>query len=97
MTTTTEAATKQYKAKGAIIATPKDLPRRGIGRAACRDYDPELWFSDFKSDREFAKAVCSGCAARVACGLVALALPPSTAGIWAGLDENDRRELRKAA
>ncbi|WP_372412013.1 WhiB family transcriptional regulator [Streptomyces luteireticuli] len=68
--------------------------------AACRDEDPELFFpigttgpAVFQA-RE-AKAVCSRCPVIDTCLTWALESREES-GIWGGLDENQRRRLRRA-
>jgi predicted Fe-S protein YdhL (DUF1289 family) len=63
--------------------------------AACMDADPDLFFSDHKVDREAAKGICHGCAARSECLEWVMSQPQRQAGVWAGLDEVDRERLRK--
>lgn len=70
--------------------------------AACRDEDPELFFApDRETQRQRrrrearARAICSGCVVRAACLEYRLGdKRQRDEGIWAGLDENERRRLR---
>jgi WhiB family redox-sensing transcriptional regulator len=72
--------------------------------AECRPelgHDPELWFpaSDPRSlkgrqDRAEAKAICAGCPVRDACLRFALERGEDT-GVWGGLDEAERRAVRR--
>lgn len=67
--------------------------------AACRGADPELFFpisSAGVSQRQIrsAKAVCARCPVRPACLDYALATGQRF-GIWGGLDEDERRLLRR--
>lgn len=71
-------------------------------RAACRTLDGELWFADTTSqhDRDatrYAKGVCATCPVRKPCGDYALSQRRSIAGVWGGLDENDRRAIKRRA
>jgi WhiB family redox-sensing transcriptional regulator len=71
-----------------------------IERASCLDEDPDLFFPVGSTGPAIeqvarAKAVCSGCAARIEC--LAWALDTcQDAGVWGGLDEEERREIRRA-
>lgn len=72
-------------------------------RAACREADPELFFSpeveyaQQRLDREAeAKAICARCPVRTDCLEFRLADERQTdGGIWGGLDEYERWTLRK--
>jgi len=68
-------------------------------RAACRNADPEIFFSgdnEHPGDRKIrearARAVCSACPVSRSCLEVALATP-EPAGIWGGLDPEERKAL----
>ena len=69
-------------------------------RAACRGEDPELFFPAssvgfvYNAQVTRAKAVCNGCPVRAECLSEALASPQ--VGIWGGLTENERRDIRRA-
>lgn len=67
--------------------------------AACRGEDPELFFPASQNlplrQVAKAKAVCCLCPARAECLEEALAAGID-AGIWGGMTEQERRELRKA-
>lgn len=65
--------------------------------AACRQYDPELWFSDNAEDQAAAKSVCARCPVMQNCGDDALATDDTTAyGIRAGLTGRQRTEARRS-
>lgn len=51
------------------LGLPEGLPVLGkwILRAACRDQDPELWFSAAPADAGKAQAICTGCPVRSQC------------------------------
>lgn len=74
---------------------------RGTGwfdHAACRHYDPELFFpdSDIRPARaqvEAAKKVCRRCPVRGTCLSWALD-HGQEAGIWGGTTEQERRQMR---
>ncbi|MET3984612.1 WhiB family transcriptional regulator [Streptomyces sp. PvR034] len=70
--------------------------------AACRDLGPNRFFhpagerGDERDDRdEAAKRVCAVCPVRRACLEHALRTH-ETFGVWGGLTEDERRELRSA-
>lgn len=62
-------------------------------QAACRDHDPELWFSPPGSlDDQTARGICAGCPVLSQCRGHALARPEPY-GTWGGLDESQRDTL----
>ena len=70
-----------------------------IDRAACIDEDPELFFpvgstAPAVEQGERAKAVCATCDVRSACLRWALETCQD-AGVWGGLDEEERRVIRR--
>ncbi|WP_406089363.1 WhiB family transcriptional regulator [Streptomyces sp. NBC_01013] len=67
--------------------------------AACRDEDPDLFFPIGSTgpalvQAEDAKAVCRGCPVRKECLRWALE-NSQDAGVWGGLDETERRALKR--
>jgi WhiB family transcriptional regulator, redox-sensing transcriptional regulator len=69
--------------------------------AACRDADPDLFFSDddnrFARDHvKTAKLICRGCVVSATCLNWALA-SGQEAGIWGGLTEDERHRLHRRA
>ncbi len=60
-----------------------------LSRAACRDADPELFFTDGRTEQ--AKSVCVGCPDADPC--LAYALRTRAAGVWGGTDEAERALL----
>jgi WhiB family redox-sensing transcriptional regulator len=71
-----------------------------IPGARCIGEDPELFFPMGTSDAalaqtERARTVCLGCLVRPECLEWALATFQD-AGVWGGLDEEQRREIRRA-
>ncbi len=67
--------------------------------AACRDTDPELFFPVGKTGAAIdhiarAKAVCQTCAVSIECLEYSL-MTNQDAGIWGGLDEDERRKIRR--
>lgn len=68
--------------------------------AACRDVDPELFFPIGVSgtavgQAKAAKAVCSGCPVTEKCLSFAVTTNQEY-GVWGGLDEEERREVRRS-
>ncbi|MGH8906204.1 MAG: WhiB family transcriptional regulator [Egibacteraceae bacterium] len=69
------------------------------GQAACLDEDPELFFpigttGPALAQAELAKAVCQRCPVIAQCLAWALATRQE-AGVWGGLSEDERRDLRR--
>jgi WhiB family redox-sensing transcriptional regulator len=69
-------------------------------RAACRDSDPDLFFPVGSTGPAIeqiaaAKAVCQRCEVQATCLEFSLATNQE-AGVWGGVDEDERRKLRKA-
>lgn len=63
--------------------------------AACRGMDPELFFpvrGDFAAV-EAARAICRGCSVMAECRAYGLA-EPHMHGMWGGLSERERRQVR---
>lgn len=77
-----------------LSATIHDLvPTDGWQQdAACRDADPEVFFSTAEADRDRAMAMCGSCPVRSECLEHALATR-ETYGVWGGTDENERKRL----
>ena len=70
-----------------------------IADAACIGEDPELFFpmgppSLVSAQTARAKAVCGGCRVRDDCLEWSL-VTAQDAGVWGGVDEDERRELRR--
>jgi WhiB family transcriptional regulator, redox-sensing transcriptional regulator len=68
-------------------------------RAACRDEDPELFFpigttGPAQRQVDEAKMVCRRCEAVDECLIWALN-SDQDAGVWGGLDEDERRALKR--
>jgi WhiB family redox-sensing transcriptional regulator len=71
-----------------------------IGQARCIGQDPELFFPvgttpSALHQTDTAKAVCRGCPVRADCLEWALQTCQD-AGVWGGLDEEERRVIRRA-
>lgn len=81
---------------GAGTSTRPDWRDQGL----CATHpDPDLWFPVGSSDRYAqqlteAKAVCARCPVITRCREWALARPDE-AGVWGGLDEDDRRRIHR--
>jgi WhiB family redox-sensing transcriptional regulator len=63
-------------------------------RAACRNMDTAVFFPESDEETAVAKAVCAACPVRGACLDFAL-LTRQDDGVWGGLDENERRRVRR--
>ncbi|MEU2075914.1 WhiB family transcriptional regulator [Streptomyces sp. NPDC013489] len=68
--------------------------------AACQDVDPDLFFpvgtgAPALVQAEEAKDVCRGCPVREACLDWAMDDSRQVTGVWGGLDENERRALKR--
>jgi WhiB family redox-sensing transcriptional regulator len=68
--------------------------------AACRtNGEPDLFFpagtvGPYLEQNQQAKSICSGCPVRIACLRFALSTNQQF-GIWGGLDEEERRDVRR--
>ena len=67
--------------------------------AACVDEDPELFFpigttGPAVEQADAAKRICAGCDAREECLEFAIATNQD-AGVWGGLTEDEREEMRR--
>lgn len=62
--------------------------------AACGRFDPELFFGTTAADERRAKAICGTCPVRIECLTAALS-GPIDFGVWGGLNERERRTLRR--
>jgi WhiB family redox-sensing transcriptional regulator len=58
-------------------------PRVGLDALPCRNFDPDLWFSESPAELELAKSLCADCPLRIEClaGAVERAEPW---GVWGG-------------
>lgn len=63
-------------------------------QALCRSADPDVFFPITGHQATDAKRVCAQCLVRTDCLDCALAIG-ETHGIWGGLSELERRELRQ--
>ena len=60
--------------------------------AACRDAEPDVFFSNAEADREEALRMCGDCPVRMECLEHALETREAY-GIWGGTDEQERKRL----
>ncbi|MFB8077088.1 MULTISPECIES: WhiB family transcriptional regulator [unclassified Streptomyces] len=68
--------------------------------AACQDVDPDLFFpvgtgAPALVQAEEAKDICRSCPVRAACLDWAMDDSRQVTGVWGGLDENERRALKR--
>jgi WhiB family redox-sensing transcriptional regulator len=85
-------APQEYESAGTSTRDSIIQPQDGGGMAMvsvsgglelpCRD-DPELFFAESPDDVEFAKSLCRGCAARIAC-LAGAVERREPWGVWGG-------------
>jgi WhiB family transcriptional regulator, redox-sensing transcriptional regulator len=66
----------------AVLDTAEMTRAGGAMELPCRD-DPELFFAESPDDVEFAKSLCMGCAARLAC-LAGAIERREPWGVWGG-------------
>ena len=69
-------------------------PTEWRSRAACRDLDTAVFFPETEAGVAAAKAVCATCPVQEACLGFAL-ITRQDDGVWGGLDENERRRVRR--
>ncbi|MGI8810564.1 MAG: WhiB family transcriptional regulator [Acidimicrobiales bacterium] len=62
--------------------------------AACRDLDTATFFPETDDGVAAAKAICATCPVREACLEFALVTRQDD-GVWGGIDENERRRIRR--
>lgn len=71
-------------------------PPAWYGDAACPSTDPEAFYPEKGGSTQPDKAVCLSCSVRSKC--LAYALERNEAhGVWGGLSEKQRRQLKRAA
>jgi WhiB family redox-sensing transcriptional regulator len=63
-------------------------------RARCTETDPEAFFPEFGESTKGAEKVCAGCEVRAECLEFALD-NDELYGVWGGVPEFERRELRQ--
>lgn len=67
--------------------------------AACRNEDPEAFFSEGKASRanvQHAQSVCARCSVRIECGQFAIRTGQYW-GVWGGMSQNQLRQRRNRA
>ncbi len=66
------------------------------GEAACNGIDSDIFFPDSEDESasSSAKAICAECPVAQVCLQYALATNQG-AGVWGGLDEGERRRMRR--
>lgn len=64
--------------------------------ALCPQTDPEVFFPERGSSPAAAKKVCAACEVRPECLALALSLG-NVMGVWGGLTESERKNLKRAA
>ena len=69
------------------------LPGPWVADALCAQTDPECYFPEKGGDPRDAIAVCAQCPVRVPCAI--WALTHHEAGVWGGLTERQRTQLRR--
>ncbi|MFR9729485.1 WhiB family transcriptional regulator [Saccharopolyspora sp. MS10] len=67
-----------------------------FGSALCAQTDPDAFFPEKGQSGRLAKRICASCEVREQCLRYALDRGEHS-GIWGGLNESERRELRVAA
>lgn len=74
-----------------VLAAPAlgEWHRRGL----CADEDPDLFFPSHGSPGTKAREICAACAVREQC--LDYALDADQLGIWGGLDQQERRNLKR--
>lgn len=77
-----------------FLETPRPGPWRRLGR--CRTAPPELFFPTRGDDTEPAKKICRGCPVVADCRDYALGIA-WLKGVWGGLSERERRDLRSSS
>jgi WhiB family transcriptional regulator, redox-sensing transcriptional regulator len=80
-----------------LALAPPLRPVRRVEQDAlpCRNFDPDLWFSDSPADLELAKSLCGGCPLRVEC-LAGAVERQEPWGVWGGeIFEHGRVVARK--
>ena len=69
-------------------------PKEWRSLAACRDVDTAVFFPEAETELAAANAICATCPVRDACLDFAL-ITRQDDGVWGGLDENERRRVRR--
>lgn len=72
-----------------------DLPKVISQESACSPSTTDLFYSEEPNEIAQAKAICATCPVRAEC--LTWAVPNEDYGVWGGLDEVERRQLRAGA
>jgi WhiB family redox-sensing transcriptional regulator len=78
-----------------IVMPAPDTPSLGEwhGRGLCAGDDPDLFFPSHGDPGTQARLVCAACAVRDDC--LRYAIDADEFGIWGGLDQGERRNLKR--
>ena len=63
--------------------------------ALCTQVDSELFFPEKGMSSTKAKKVCNSCPVRTQCAEYAINSPALVHGVWGGLSEQERRDIRR--
>jgi WhiB family redox-sensing transcriptional regulator len=68
-----------------LALAPPSWPERWVRADAlpCRNFDPDLWFSDSPAELETAKELCAGCPLKIEC-LAGAIEREEPWGVWGG-------------
>jgi WhiB family redox-sensing transcriptional regulator len=77
-----------------ILAAPVNEERPWMVFGACRESDPDLFFSGAREEEALALAICASCPVRLECLDYALEARERF-GIWGGMTEKQRRRERR--
>lgn len=84
------------------------IGRDWVSQAACRGIDPELFMPEIGGNTRAAKELCNGrpatkmkpglppCPVKDECLEYSLQLPGPVVGVWGGLSERERREVKRS-
>lgn len=78
------------------LLSPRDPDREPswVDEALCAQVDPDLWFPEKGDSLSDPKRICESCPARIDC--LEYALGRDECGIWGGLSQWQRQEIRRA-
>ncbi len=68
-------------------------PQDWTADSVCREVDPDLWFPEQGQNAAWAKRICGSCPVTDQCLEAALARDERF-GVWGGLTEREREQLR---
>jgi hypothetical protein len=88
---------------GNVVSEPTarslTMPRIGDGTQVCRQLDPDVFFPDIGQSPAAAQRICLGADAHVPCPFLAACrawgLAHERYGVWGGLTEQERRQIRR--